>query len=301
MTYTYDAWGNATIGGPAMSSLGVINPIRYKGYYYDTDTGFYYLQSRYYNPTWGRFINADDIDFLGADGNLTSYNLFAYCGNNPVNLFDPTGKFVLATLLIGIGVGALISSGINLANQVVAGNGINWRSVAASALAGGVVGGLMAIPGAQGVALGLSQTMAWGGMASSIGYGVYNLANGTSATFLGYAKAAVWGALFAGIMYTLPNVRVTNTKSILSNKTYTNSTGKVDNYVSPKQGYNAAKADFNALKPTNVRLYQTKSGTTTVGYIKGGKTVNLHTATSTKGPTLEIYDPSSGFSIKIRY
>ena len=72
-----------------------MNPLRYRGYYYDTDTGFYYLQSRYYDPEIGRFINADDTDYLGADGSPLSYNLFAYCMNNPVNRFDVNGNWSL--------------------------------------------------------------------------------------------------------------------------------------------------------------------------------------------------------------
>ena len=73
----------------------------YKGYSYDFFTGLYYLQSRYYDPEVGRFINADDVDYLGASGKPLSYNLFAYCENNPVNNSDPTGKF---TLILGTGI-----------------------------------------------------------------------------------------------------------------------------------------------------------------------------------------------------
>ena len=71
------------------TTLGVANPFRYRGYYYDTESGFYYLQSRYYDPEVGRFLNADGI--LGANQDILSYNLYAYCSNNPVNLSDPTG------------------------------------------------------------------------------------------------------------------------------------------------------------------------------------------------------------------
>ena len=77
-----------------------MNPFRYRGYYWDSETGFYYLQSRYYDPAIGRFINADDVDYLGAGSNLTSYNLFAYCGNNPVMGYDPTGHWDWAVLLL---------------------------------------------------------------------------------------------------------------------------------------------------------------------------------------------------------
>ena len=67
------------------------NPFRYRGYYYDIETGLYYLNSRYYDPEIGRFISPDDISYLGANGDLISYNLYAYCSNNPVNYQDPTG------------------------------------------------------------------------------------------------------------------------------------------------------------------------------------------------------------------
>lgn len=95
ITYKYDAWGNFTrtinnISGTNRSAL--YNPFAYRGYYYDSETGFYYVSSRYYEPEIGRFINADDIAYLGMGG-LTSYNLFAYCGNNPVMGYDPYGTF----------------------------------------------------------------------------------------------------------------------------------------------------------------------------------------------------------------
>ncbi|MBQ9847452.1 MAG: RHS repeat-associated core domain-containing protein, partial [Clostridia bacterium] len=88
--YTYDAWGNViSITGGLASLLGNINPIRYRGYYYDTDTGYYYLNSRYYDPAVGRFLNADGI--VGANGGIQGYNMYAYCNNNPVVRFDPSG------------------------------------------------------------------------------------------------------------------------------------------------------------------------------------------------------------------
>ena len=91
-TYSYDAWGKCTVTNAAGYAVGEKNPFRYRGYYYDTETGFYYVSSRYYDPEIGRFINADDIAYLGMGG-LTSYNLFAYCGNNPVMGYDPYGTF----------------------------------------------------------------------------------------------------------------------------------------------------------------------------------------------------------------
>ncbi len=88
--YNYDAWGaTLTKTGSMAGTLGVHNPFRYRGYVFDLDTGLYYLRSRYYNPKWGRFINADVV--LGKRGALLSHNLFAYCGNEPIIRVDPTG------------------------------------------------------------------------------------------------------------------------------------------------------------------------------------------------------------------
>ena len=96
VSYVYDAWGNVTVTNHNVSGTNSgarHNPFRYRGYYYDTETGYYYLQSRYYNPKWGRFLNADSIGYLGANGDLISYNLYAYCSNNPVMYVDPTGEW----------------------------------------------------------------------------------------------------------------------------------------------------------------------------------------------------------------
>ncbi|MGI6746446.1 MAG: RHS repeat-associated core domain-containing protein [Acutalibacteraceae bacterium] len=92
-TYTYDAWGKIiSVTGSQSTTIGTANPFRYRGYYYDTETELYYLQSRYYNPEWDRFLNADSTDYLGYGG-FVSYNLFAYCENNPVSYFDYYGSF----------------------------------------------------------------------------------------------------------------------------------------------------------------------------------------------------------------
>jgi len=91
-TYVYDAWGNIlSTSGELANTLGVLNPLRYRGYVYNTETGLYYVSSRYYDPEIGRFINADAVDLLGANGDFASLNLFTYCGNNPVTRKDAGG------------------------------------------------------------------------------------------------------------------------------------------------------------------------------------------------------------------
>jgi len=88
-SYEYDAWGNhLSITGGEIAEL---NPYRYRGYRYDSETGLYYLQSRYYDPVWGRHINSDDIGILTAQGELIGQNLYAYCTNDPVNYSDDLG------------------------------------------------------------------------------------------------------------------------------------------------------------------------------------------------------------------
>ena len=93
-TYTYDAFGNVTAYSGAIAS---INPIRYRGYYQDPHTGWYFLNTRYYNPDWRRFINADAMFVAGNDA-LNASNMYAYCNGNPVMFADPSGKLIIAAL-----------------------------------------------------------------------------------------------------------------------------------------------------------------------------------------------------------
>ena len=72
------------------------NPLRYRGYCYDEDTGFYYLKSRYYDPTVGRFLNADDTAYLGASGTAIGWNLFTYCDNSPIINRDSSGHWYIS-------------------------------------------------------------------------------------------------------------------------------------------------------------------------------------------------------------
>ena len=94
----YGAWGNYSVHdadgkkNTSASFIGHINPLRYRGYYYDAETGFYYVSSRYYDPEIGRWINADNA-IAGVGGDIRGYNLFAYCMNDPVNMSDHTGHW----------------------------------------------------------------------------------------------------------------------------------------------------------------------------------------------------------------
>ena len=104
-TYEYDPYGLplATTENTAYTDAdGILekNPFRYRGYYYDSETGWYYLQSRYYDPEVKRFINADSVDLMTTDcTNIMQYNLFIYCNGNPINGYDPSGHFDIIEIL----------------------------------------------------------------------------------------------------------------------------------------------------------------------------------------------------------
>ena len=139
--YAYNAWGavSETEYGSEYdeSSFAVeCNPFRYRGYYYDTETDLYYLNSRYYDPAVGRFLNADGVDFLGTDEGLLSYNLFAYCLNDPVNRTDDSGNLSIKNW-IKIGVGA-IALGAAIALTVATGGGAAAVAIGVAKVVGSV-------------------------------------------------------------------------------------------------------------------------------------------------------------------
>ena len=124
--YSYDAWGNVlSTSGSMASTLGVANPIRYRSYYYDTETGWYYLQSRYYNPEWGRFISSDELSVIEASPMaLTDKNLYAYCDNDPVTRVDADGEFWLISVGSGLGsaiVRSVVTEGIKSIEDTIKG------------------------------------------------------------------------------------------------------------------------------------------------------------------------------------
>ncbi len=93
VSYTYDPWGNPTIQGN--TSIAAINPCSYRGYYYDEETGWYYLQSRYYDPEIGRFLNADDPMTIDDNGLLSNNNVYIYCNNSPIDKYDYNGYYAI--------------------------------------------------------------------------------------------------------------------------------------------------------------------------------------------------------------
>ena len=137
--YTYDPYGKILSATGAMAE---INPLRYRGYYYDSETGFYYLQSRYYDPNTCRFINADSYASTGQG--LMGYNMFAYCNNNPIINADPTGHSVILTgIIVGAVIGTVVGGYAGAKISEAKTGEVNGWAVAGGAVAGGIVGGLI--------------------------------------------------------------------------------------------------------------------------------------------------------------
>ena len=141
--------------------IATINPIRYRGYYYDEETGLYYVSSRYYDPEIGRFISPDTTDILTATPmGLTDKNLFAYCDNNPITRIDSGGDFW--NTIIGAAAGAVVG-GITAAimgTDIVAG-------IASGALSGAITGAAVDIT----IATGGAGLIALAGVATASGFG----------------------------------------------------------------------------------------------------------------------------------
>ncbi len=154
--YTYDAWGKplSTTGSMA-ATLGAVQPFRYRGYVFDQETGLYYLRSRYYHPSWCRFIIPDSISFLDVD-KLKNRNVFAYCDNYPIACIDSNGRFglsILGVMAIGGLIGGLVSAAFELGNQLLSGEEKDAGTVAANVglafISGFCSGALTASPAGQ--------------------------------------------------------------------------------------------------------------------------------------------------------
>ena len=136
--YAYDPWGKVLgITGSQASSIGNENPFRYRSYYYDDESGFYYLNSRYYDPTICRFISADEVDYLCADGNVAGCNLFVYCMNNPVNRSDENGNLSMPNWA-KVAVGVVAVAGLATATALTGGA---TAVICGAALSGSLIGG----------------------------------------------------------------------------------------------------------------------------------------------------------------
>ena len=234
VSYTYDAWGKPiSKTGTLASTLGTINPFRYRGYVHDEEAGFYYASSRYYDPEISRFINADDTEYLGADGSVLSYNLFAYCMNDPVNRFDVDGnwslpnwaKIAIGAAAIAVGVIATVATGGAAVPVLVASLKIAATSAAIGAVSGA---GISAVNHRV-------STGSWEGAGKAAVTGAID----------GACDGFMWGGITAGASFTTVAAKGIKVKEI----------GKLKPSNKPEDGYSGVK--YQAPKANG--KYTTKS------------------------------------------
>lgn len=164
--YHYDAYGNHEVINHTDEKIGDVNPFRYRGYYFDVETGWYYLNARYYSSAMGRFISPDELSILDeTKSQINGLNLYMYCGDNPVMNVDPSGNFFLTALLIGVIAGAAIGFTTQVVNdykddgQVFNGSvsiGDYFGGTLCGALLGGTIGAIVGIGGAGLISSGLT-------------------------------------------------------------------------------------------------------------------------------------------------
>ena len=289
--YQYDSWGRIIGGVDATDNgIGVINPLLYRGYYYDFETGFYYLKSRYYNPEFHRFINADSaISDVGGD--VLGYNIFAYCMNDPVNLSDEDGNWPKWATKLAIGAAIVATVAVVTAITVAtAGAGTAIAAVAIGAAKGAAIG--YAVGAMIGAGVGYAKTRTMEGTLEGAGTGsivgaVVGAAVGASVGGANYAKASSF----------LKNNGVSDPSSVLRSfnstpkvktlkvdttvyRTWGGKTQELGHWISPKQYANPTSR--LALPPmnsaTNTSSFVISQGTTVLqgtaapmfGHLGGG-------------------------------
>ena len=184
--YDYSSYGKVEVKKDTVG-ISKKDHIRYKGYIYDEETKLYYLISRYYDPEIGRFISPDSVEYI-EPSSISGLNLYVYCGNDPINMYDPSGNFAISIgLLLAIGgiVGAAIGAGASVAGQYLA-NGCSWENFSWGQLAldtvlGGVSGMLSMSP------LGLGAMVAANAGLGFVGAVGGHLINGSD-----FSKGSTW-------------------------------------------------------------------------------------------------------------
>lgn len=207
--YGYDAWGATSIKQDTTSGIGSLNPFRYKGYYYDSESGMYYCKTRYYVPSWGRWLNADSIKYLDFK-QLNKCNLFTYCYNNPINTCDESGnlptwaKWLLGGALILASVAITVATaGLGGAIAGALGGGL-VANIVGGAIAGAVVGtatSALTNIGTQIIQKDVDE-IDW----KEVGY----------SALIGGAAGAISGGIFGGIHYAYSESKIAESVAKLS-------------------------------------------------------------------------------------
>ena len=170
-SYIYDGYGNHIVLNQYDKveedplSIGHINPFRYRGYYFDEESGLYYLNSRYYDPKTGRFISPDVLSILDeTKGQINGLNLYMYCRDNPIMYVDPSGNFAILSFLVGLGINALVGAIVGafsytlseVLSYVITGEwSWSWAQFAGNVIGGALGGSLSFVfPGVSSILIG---------------------------------------------------------------------------------------------------------------------------------------------------
>ena len=246
--YAYDAWGNCTILSGASNDLVNNNPIRYRGYYFDAESGVYFLNARYYNPQWRRFISPDSTDYLDPES-VNGLNLYAYCNNDPVNYADPSGHFMISTaVLIGAIIGAVVGAGVSFGIAVyndykddgeIFNGSVAWYDYLGATLLGGAIGAVV------------------GG---AIGYGVGYFAGGT------YSNGLVAKSVTKGVKSFMSNSN--NINHVLGNPKH-NLFGYTEKSMMNLMKKTLSKGTYEAYKTVDSMVLASTNSQVTYKIIKG--------------------------------
>ncbi len=217
-TYTYDGYGNHIVldengkEDTSLTSIGHLNPFRYRGYYFDEESGLYYLNSRYYDPETGRFISPDVLSILDeTKGQINGLNLYMYCNDNPIMFYDPNGNAFLS-IVFGMAIGFAIGGVFEIGKQIYE-NGWNpsdwdWKQIGLSALGGGAAGAISSIPINNVKFLGYFLSFLTGGTASVIGGLISGSVNSIQTGIIAFTIGGLANVLAKGVTEIAKNIKI---------------------------------------------------------------------------------------------
>ena len=251
--YRYNAFGENFIYYQ-VGSIGELNPFRYRGYYYDSETGLYYLQSRYYDPSMGRFLNADDVSYIEPE-KTNGVNLYSYCYNNPITFVDPEGhlpnwaKWLIGgAVIVGLGIATLMTGGAaaGVAGFIVSGA---FKGALVGAASGSLISGTI-----NGIVSAQSGNSFWSGFAN------------------GAADGFMSGAIVGAVSGALTNsIKVANSARYWDKGTYKNSFASMKDHYQRKIVQKDLNNGYDIVKYTrDARGFASRNGSN-FSYIQNRK------------------------------
>ena len=230
-----------------MTTLGHYNPFRYRGYVYDNETGLYYLNSRYYNPAWGRFINADEQ----LNDDILGNNMFVYCSCNPISRTDNSGKgWVFACAVVGFIAGGVTKIISNVAC------GKKWNDGVIGAAVGGAVYGIVAATTGNVIAAGYASAVAESLMNQVLSYVPVGAQVNGQVTTKKVAKSNVASSVISVVNDTAINGAISAATGAFAGKAVPINNGwfKPKNFISCFAGKYARKSELQTVIQSSLLL-----------------------------------------------